>query len=287
MTKCKSLLVSREACCEYMDHLGLSEFILIGKGVKVTNNIKAEVLEAIIGAIREGCRPFSTGDIVIEYLITEILIPIRYYLLDDYIKELALNAGHKTLTSLETLFSFLDDVKSLNIKSTLEERLSSNGGMVLEGQRYTTYAHWQIPTICLYYDNYKEFGRIISNDDMVDRFEKFVCDLSLKGIKFREDSHLSAKWILKGSLKDVQIKNPRVEDIINLMYIMNFLHTKTDYVNILNNCIETFVTETGETSIDRVNLQRLKKQSQNTALEEHIIKYPMYKNKMEEFEYLL
>ena len=67
LTKVKSMVVSRKTCAEIADHIGLTDLLILGKGMAVRHHlptsIRAAVYEALVGAMfvdggLDAVRPF-------------------------------------------------------------------------------------------------------------------------------------------------------------------------------------------------------------------------------------
>ncbi len=73
LTKVKSVVVSRQTCAKISDSLGLTEFLLVGKGMAtVPNSLLADVFESLVAAIYQDGGLDEARKFITTYISPEI-----------------------------------------------------------------------------------------------------------------------------------------------------------------------------------------------------------------------
>jgi len=76
LTRIKSIVVSRRTCAKISEHLGIDEFLLIGKGmgsqVQTPSSMMADVFESLIGAVYLDGGMEAAREFIVRYIGPEI-----------------------------------------------------------------------------------------------------------------------------------------------------------------------------------------------------------------------
>ncbi len=90
ITEMRKKIVSNESLTKYIDFLDISKFLLVGKGQKITNSMKADLFESIIGAV------YIDSNLYYAKKVFDLVTPVFVSLLNENDKNKNENEEVKT-----------------------------------------------------------------------------------------------------------------------------------------------------------------------------------------------